>query len=115
MPNLMYVALGFFFLAIVFGLVLFIQLLCNRPSYKPAVLFHGLGAVVGLICLSVYAVQDVGTKPWLSLTVLILAALGGLTMLSFDLRKKPVPRAILLLHPLVALIGLGLLVYYLII
>lgn len=114
MPNLIYVALGFFFLAIVFGLILFIQVLCNRPSFKPAVFFHGLGALVGLICLGVYAVQHVGAKPWLSLTVLILAALGGLTMLSFDLRKKPIPRAILLLHPLAALIGLGLLVYYLI-
>ena len=114
MQNFMYIALGCFVLAIFFGFIVFIQLLCNRPSFKPAVFLHGLVAVTGLICLSIYAVLHVGTKPWLSLTVLILAALGGLTMLSFDLRKKPVPKIILLLHPLAALIGLVLLIYYLI-
>lgn len=114
MENYMYLALGFFVLAIFFGFIVFIQLLCDRPSFKPAVLIHGLVAILGLGCLGIYTYQHAGTKPWISLGILILAALGGLTMLSFDLRKKPVPKIILLLHPLAALTGLGLLIYYLI-
>jgi hypothetical protein len=114
MENFMYLALCFFVLAIFFGFIVFIQLLCDRPSFKPAVVLHGLVAVSGLICLITYAVQHVGTKPWLSIGMLILAALGGLTLLSFDLRKKPAPKLLLILHPLAAVTGLGLLVYYLI-
>lgn len=114
MQNFMYLALGFFVLAIFFGLIVFIQLLCDRPSFKPAVFLHGLVALLGLSCLGVYAYQQSGAKPWLSLSILILAALGGLAILSFDLRKKPVPKIMVLLHPLAALCGLVLLVYYLI-
>lgn len=114
MENFMFLALCFFALAIFFGFIVFIQLLCDRPSFKPAVIIHGLVAVLGLSCLITYAIQYGGSKPWLSIGVLILAALGGLTLLSFDLRKKPIPKLILLLHPVAALTGLGLLVYFLI-
>ena len=117
MQNLLYVAVSFFVLAIFFGFIVFIQLLCDRPSFKPAVLIHGLVAILGLSCLIAYAVLHVGTKPWLSIGVLILAAMGGLTLLSFDLRRKPkqpVPKWLLLLHPVAALTGLALLIYYLI-
>ena len=114
MHNYMYLALGFFVLAIFFGFIVFIQLLCDRPSFKPAVIIHGLVAVLGLGCLVGYAVQHAGSKPLLSISILILAAMGGLTLLSFDLRKKPAPKLILILHPLAALTGLGFLIYYLI-
>lgn len=114
MHNSMYLALGFFVLAIFFGFIVFIQLLCNRPSFKPAVIIHGVVAALGLSFLVAYAVQQVGTKPWLSIGILILAAMGGLTLLSFDLRKKPAPKLLLVLHPLAALTGLGFLIYYLI-
>ena len=114
MQNIMYLALGFFVLAIFFGFIVFIQLLCDRPSFKPAVFLHGLVATLGLICLVTYAIQHAGTRPWLSASILILAAMGGLTLLSFDLRKKSIPKLLLLLHPVVALLGLGLLIYYLI-
>ncbi|MGV3740490.1 MAG: hypothetical protein ACO1N3_04280 [Gammaproteobacteria bacterium] len=114
MENFMYLALCFFVLAIFFGFIIFIQLLCGRPSFKPAVIIHGLVAILGLSCLITYAILHTGSKPWLSIGILVLAAMGGLTLLSFDLRKKPVPKAILLLHPIAALTGLGLLIYYLI-
>lgn len=114
MENFMYLALCFFVLAIFFGFIIFVQLLCGRPSFKPAVFLHGLVAVSGLSCLITYAILHPGNKPWLSVGVLILAAMGGLTLLTFDLRKKPLPKLILLLHPIAALIGLGLLIYYLI-
>lgn len=114
MHHYMYLALGFFVLAIFFGFIVFIQLLCDRPSFKPAVVIHGLVAVLGLSFLIAYAIQHVGTKPWLSVGILILAAMGGLTLLSFDLRKKPAPKLLLILHPVAALTGLAFLIYYLI-
>ncbi|PJD90721.1 MAG: hypothetical protein CK424_08620 [Legionella sp.] len=112
MQNLMYLALGFFFLAIFFGLIVFIQLACDRPSFKPAVFLHGLVAILGLSCLVTYTVLHAGAKPIASVVVLLLAALGGITLLSFDVRKKPMPKLLLVLHPLAALIGVALLVYY---
>lgn len=114
MQNLMYIAICFFILAIFFGFIVFMQLLCDRPSFKPVVVAHGLAALLGLGCLIAFAIQHAGNKPWLSIGVLILAAMGGLTLLSFDLRKKLAPKLLLVLHPLAALAGLGLLIYYLI-
>lgn len=112
MQNLMYLALGFFFLAVFFGLIVFIQLACDRPSFKPAVFLHGLVAILGLGCLIAYTVMHAGAKPIASVIVLVLAALGGLTLLSFDLRQKAIPKLLLVLHPLAALTGVALLVYY---
>ncbi|MCR9191651.1 MAG: hypothetical protein NXI01_03215 [Gammaproteobacteria bacterium] len=113
MQNIMYLALGFFVLAIFFGFIVFIQLLCDRPSFKPAVFLHGLVATLGLGCLVTYTILHAGEKPIAALIVLLLAATGGLTLLNFDLRKKPIPKLLVLLHPLFALIGLGLLIAYL--
>ncbi len=114
MHNYLYVAIVLFVLAIFFGFIVFIQLLCDKPSFKPAVLIHGVVAGLGLICLGTYAVLHVGTKPWLSLGILSLAAIGGLLLLNFDLQKKPMPKLLLVLHPLAALTGLAVLIYYLI-
>lgn len=112
MPNLAYFAIGCFVAAAFFGLIVFIQLACGKPSLKPAVAIHGILALTGLGLLITYLMTHQESGPLISAIVLGLAALGGLTLLSFDLRQKALPKMVLFLHPLIALIGLGLLIGY---
>jgi len=44
--------------------------------------------------------------------IFVLAALGGFVLLSFHLRNKSVPRALAVIHGLVAALGLVLLIVY---
>lgn len=48
----------------------------------------------------------------LIIAIFIIAALGGFVLLSFHLRNKPVPRALAVIHGLVAALGLVLLIIY---
>lgn len=112
MFNLAYLAIGFFGIAAVFGLIVFLQLACDRPTLKPVVILHGLFAVSGLGLLVTYLVSHYHKTLLISVIILILAALGGLTLLSFDLKKKTPPKLLLFLHPLAAITGLLVLVWY---
>src|SRR4051812_8090128 len=68
---------------------------------------HGLIAATGVILLA-YAAATTGI-PYLAqiaLGLVILAALGGLTLfIGFDLQKKPLPIPLVLGHGLIALAG----------
>ena len=112
MFNLAYVAIGFFAIAAAFGLILFLQLACDRPTLKPVVVLHGIFAVFGLGLLVTYFIHHYHKNLLSSVIILSLAALGGLTLLSFDLRKKAPPKLLLFLHPIAAMIGLIFLVSY---
>ena len=112
MFNLAYLAIGFFAIAAAFGLIVFIQLACERPTLKPVVILHGLFAVSGLGLLVTYLVNHYHKNLLIGVIILVLAALGGLTLLSFDLKKKAPPKLLLFLHPLAAIIGLIFLVWY---
>jgi len=48
----------------------------------------------------------------ISLTLLILGALGGLTLFIIDVRGGTIPKLVAVLHPLVAISGLIALIIY---
>lgn len=108
---LLKVAVGLLVIAALFGVVVLTAILSDKKTPKFAVVVHGLfalGALVSAILYVYYGHRD----PLLitGLSLLVLAALGGLMLLSFDLSKKPIPKAMALGHPVLALIGTGLLV-----
>lgn len=111
MHNLIYIALGLFVLAAAFGLILFVQLLSERTTSKSVVILHGLSALLGLSALGIYLSHH-PSNLWIGAIVLCLAALGGLTLLSFDLRQKAPPKVLLFMHPLAAMLGVSLLLAY---
>lgn len=114
MSNIIYLAVGCLVLAVIFGFIVFVQLACERPSFKPVVWLHGIFALLGLGCILYYVGTHPGSGPVFSAIVLTLAALGGATLFMADIRQKPVSKIILFLHPLIALIGFGLLIAYVI-
>jgi hypothetical protein len=103
---MLYLAIGLFVLAAVFGLIILTAILKDQPTPKPFVFIHGGVAVTALLIVIYYIVQHQGSGPILSVTLFILAALGGLTMFAVDIRNKPVPKWIAIIHPLVAISGL---------
>jgi hypothetical protein len=91
-----------FAIAAVFGLVLLTTLLCSRETPKPVVYLHGLIAAVGLVLLIVYSMNPDSKSVALSLTLFIIAAIGGFILFGRDLTKKPGPKWLALVHALVA-------------
>jgi hypothetical protein len=72
---------------------------------------HGLLAVSGLVVLIVAVIGgSMGTVVNVSLAVFVIAALGGLALFSFHLRRQPLPTPVVFIHGLVAVIAFVLLV-----
>ena len=79
----------------------------GKPLPMPVAVLHGLAGATGLVLLIVGVMTGVGGgMARIALIVLLVAALGGLYLLSFHLRKQQHPRAVIVVHALVALIGL---------
>src|SRR5688572_11295036 len=74
---------------------------------------HGTIAAIGVIVLG-YNAYDPGIPQYAqyALGIFVLAALGGLTLfMMFHLKGRPLPVPLILGHGLIALSGLGLLLY----
>lgn len=88
------------------GLIMAISIFKGKAI--PAVLAagHGLLGATGLVLLIVGALFGTGGNlARISLGVLIIAALGGFYLLSFHIRKQAHPRAVVVVHALVAATG----------
>ena len=71
---------------------------------------HGLLAAAGLVVLIVAVVGgSTGNLLIASLTLFVIAALGGFALFSFHLRRLRLPTPVVLIHGLVAVIAFVLL------
>lgn len=76
-------------------------------------LIHGAVAATALSIVIYYIVQNHGSGPVRAVILFVLAALGGLTLFTIDIsKKKPIPKLIAIIHPLVGVSGLIALIYY---
>jgi hypothetical protein len=67
---------------------------------------HGVFAAAGLVVLAMAVLQHLGGDlAATALIVLLVAALGGFSLLSFHMRNKNHPRAVVVIHALVAVAG----------
>lgn len=106
-------AIILFLIAALFGLVILIAILEDRPSHKRVVLLHGVLAGSAIFLMIMYLFMA-GSSPLLitSLVLFILAALGGLTLVTLDMKKKSIPKLLAVLHPVIAIAGLVALIIY---
>ena len=73
-----------------------------RPSRRCT----GLLAASGIVLLLVGIIQaGAAGRAGIALALFIVAALGGFTLLSFHLRKRVLPKGIVVVHALVAVCG----------
>ena len=98
-----------FALAALGGIVLAILRLRGRPTLPLGLaILHGLLAAAGLVALF-WAVLGRGLAAKASLTLFVVAALGGFVLFAFQLRQKAIPIGVMLIHALIAVIAFVLL------
>ena len=106
-----YASIGFFALTALLGMYLLSFVLRGKETPKAVVFTHGPLAAIGIILLIVYLLKD-GPDPWESLTLFVLAALGGAYMVFRDLTGRPFPKLLAIGHGLLAVTGFVLLLVF---
>lgn len=99
-------SIGLFLVAAVFGLYMAARIFRGVLPPWAAVILHGLLAASGLLVLLWALLTGVSSAGLLvAAGLLVIAALGGFVMLSFQLRKALPPKALVVVHALAAVIG----------
>ena len=91
-----------FGIAAVLGLTVAVQIFKKRETSKAAALAHGAFGAVGLVLLILHAVKNPHQLLTTAIVLLVVAALGGAIVFYNDLRRKPGPVALVVIHALVA-------------
>jgi hypothetical protein len=100
-----------FAIAAVGGLILALHVLRDRFAPWSLSILHALLGAAGLVLVFLAVFGDEGGSLILgSLLTLVVAALGGFFLVSFHVRKRLPPKAIVILHALIAVVGFALLV-----
>jgi len=106
------IAIGLFVAAAVFGIFIFRAILQKVTTPKTIVVIHGLLAAAGLGLVAYYVLENPGNNPLASLVILLIGALGGFYLLARDLKKKPGPVGVAVIHMLAGLTGVILLLMF---
>lgn len=107
-------AIVLFLFAALFGSIILTAILKDRPTPKPIVAIHGGIALIALLATITYFI--VGQTDGLFMTglvLLLIAAVGGISLMVIDLSKKPIPKLVALLHPILAVSGVVILCIFL--
>jgi hypothetical protein len=97
--------------AVFSGLIMAVGIFRGAKRWVPLSLGHGVLAAAGLASALWVSLATGDAAVKYGGAVLVLAALGGLFLLSFHLRGKRHPAAAVVLHALLALGGVGCLVF----
>ena len=100
-------SIAFFALSAVLGLTVAIALLKKQTTSKPVVLAHGAVGAAGLVVLIFHAAKNPHSLLTTAIILLVVAALGGAALFANDLRKKPGPLFLVVIHAVVALAAVG--------
>ncbi|MER1967692.1 hypothetical protein [Castellaniella sp. GW247-6E4] len=95
-----------FAIAAVGGLILAAHVLRDKFAPWALSLLHALLGAVGLILLIIALIQGSSSQPVLiGFILLLIAALGGFFLVSFHARKRLPPKAVVVVHAAIAVIG----------
>ena len=99
-------AVVLFALAAVGGLYLASRHWSGNPPPVAVALIHGLLAVIGLVIVIMVVMEggDVGRLP-IAIGLFAVAAIGGLVLFGLHLKGKALPKPLIGVHALVAVIG----------
>jgi hypothetical protein len=96
-----------FALAAAGGLVLAFLRFNEKPIPTALAVVHGLIAASGLVALGSVAFENGAPDlARIALGLFVLAALGGFFLFSFQLRAKPLPKPVVIIHGAVAAVAL---------
>lgn len=88
------------------GLFMAVRSFTGKSIPVPVAALHGIFGASGLVLLIMGVLAGLGGgTARIALIVLLVAALGGFYLLSFHIRKQRHPRAVIVVHASVAVIG----------
>ena len=88
------------------GLFMAVLAFQGKSLPVPVAALHGILGAAGLVLLIVGVMAGMGDGlARIALIILIVAALGGFYLLSFHIKKQKHPKAVIVIHALVAVIG----------
>jgi len=100
------ISLALFAIAALFGAYMVLRIFKGAMPPWAAVILHGLMAATGLVLLLYAVATGAQSTPILAAArLLVVAALGGFLLLSFQLRKQVPPKPLAIIHALVAVAG----------
>ncbi len=104
------VAAVLFALAALGGIILATLHLKKNDAPVSLALVHGLAAAVGLVLLIIVVTQMPSTGlAGVALVIFLIAALGGFVLFAMHLMRKPLPRGLIFVHGLAAVVAFVLL------
>jgi hypothetical protein len=109
--GLIYTSIVIFAVAAMIGLYLLTFVLQKKETPKSVAIVHGLLAATALIMLIVYTVQT-GADLVQAIVIFAIAALGGIVLFARDIMGKSLPKALALVHGLLAVTGFVFLLIY---
>jgi len=99
-------SIALFLVAALFGLYMAARIFGGNLPPWIAVILHGVLAASGLLVLLYVLFTGLQTMAVVvGAVLLVIAALGGFFMFSFQLRKLPPPKAIVVVHAIAAVLG----------
>lgn len=101
---MIYTVIVVFSIAAIFGVTLLSFVLRSKETPKAIVFLHGPVAAIGLIIL-IYYVATTGANLVIAIALFVIAALGGIILVSKDFMGKPIPKWLAVVHGLIALTG----------
>lgn len=100
------IAIVLFALAALGGIILAALHLKKNDAPIPLALVHGLAAAVGLVLLIVAVMQIPSAGlAGVALAIFLIAALGGFVLFAMHLTKKSLPRGLIFVHGLAAVVA----------
>ncbi|MBW3566988.1 MAG: hypothetical protein KY410_03355 [Proteobacteria bacterium] len=109
---MLWIALALFLAAALGGLVMAVKIFGDTRPPMALALVHGAAAAAGLLLVAkVWIDSPANPLVLVGLGILVVAAIGGFFLFSFHLRDKPHPKMVIPLHALLALAGVGTLLF----
>lgn len=105
---MLYLSIVLFAVAAVLGLIVAVALLKKNETSKPVAIAHGLVGAAGLVLLLFHTLQNPQRLLTIALGLFVIAALGGFYLFANDLRRKPGPLFLVVVHAAAAVVALGL-------
>ncbi|GHN01359.1 hypothetical protein WSM22_28480 [Cytophagales bacterium WSM2-2] len=100
---MIYYTIAVFALSAVMGLIVALSIFNKKPETpKPVVYAHGILSAAGLLMLLLYMLDHPDNYPKVSLILFVVAALGGFYLFFNDMKKKPGPLGMVLIHAVIA-------------
>jgi hypothetical protein len=99
------IAVILFAVAAVGGLVMAARIFQGKKAPWPLSIGHALLGATGLVLVLLNVINGSGSLLLAALIILVVAALGGFFLASFHARGQLAPKAIVIIHALVAVSG----------